>query len=129
MKMKKIIHSCFAFIILFYSGNYGIAQPPKLSAAFYYSSGIVVDSKGNAFVTGKNNKIIKITPQGKAELFAGDRSNHKDGKGKDAWFSGIGGIAIDAEDNMYVADRTDIRKITPDGIVTTIFGIQKPGSS
>jgi secreted PhoX family phosphatase len=126
--MKKMY--CFAFtcVVLLFAGNKGISQPPKLSAAFYYSSGIVVDSKGNVFVTGKNDKIIKITPQGKAELFAGNGSDHQDGKGKNAWFSGIGGIAIDSADNLYVADRTDVRKITPDGVVSTISGIQKSGS-
>jgi hypothetical protein len=30
---------------------------------------------------------------------------------------------------MYVADRTEVRKITPDGRVSTISGILRPGSS
>ena len=124
--MKKYFFFWLVFILFHFQLG---AQVPKLNNAFYYSSGIVVDSKGNAFVTGKNNRIIKISPEGKAELFAGDRTSHKDGKGKDASFTGIGGIAIDSEDNMYVADRTEVRKITPDGRVSTISGILRPGSS
>ncbi len=102
-----------------------LAQTPKLSNAFNFSSGIVVDSKGNVFVTGKNNKIIKISPQGKAELFAGGGRNNNDGKGKAAGFNNTSGIAIDGADNMYVTDGSLIRKITPDATVTTIFGINK----
>jgi sugar lactone lactonase YvrE len=97
------------------------AQLPKLNNAFYKSSGIVVDSKGNAFVTGGNHRIIKITPEGKAELFAGE-----------AGFSNTSGIAIDSSDNLYVADNTRIRKISPDGTVTTFAGndksLQKDGT-
>ncbi len=69
--MKKIFFYCFAFQFFLLSVIKLIAQPPKLNTAFYFCSGIVVDSKGNAFVTGKNNKIIKITPDGKASLFQG----------------------------------------------------------
>ena len=65
-------------------------QTPKLTGAFAASSGIAVDSKGNAFVTGQNNKVIKITAAGKAELFAGGGRNRKDGQAKEVRFSGPG---------------------------------------
>jgi sugar lactone lactonase YvrE len=86
-----------------------------------------MDSKGNAFVTGKNNKVIKITQFGKAALFAGGGRNYKDGTGNEAGFSGTKGIAIDAADNLYVADDSRIRKITPGGLVTTIAGTRVSG--
>jgi sugar lactone lactonase YvrE len=99
-----------------------IAQTKKLNNAFYFSSGIIVDSKGNAFVVGKNNKIIKISPEGKATHFAGSPSGFT-GNGTDGKFASLnGGITIDAEDNLYVTDRTNIRKITPDGKISTIAG-------
>jgi len=62
--MKKIFLFGLVFIIFILLGIKLYAQLPKLNNAFYYSSGIVVDSKGNAFVTGKNNRIIKITREG-----------------------------------------------------------------
>ena len=120
--MKKIFFYCLAIQFFILSAIKLIAQTPKLNTAFYFSSGIVVDSKGNAFVTGKNNKIIKITPYGNASLFAGGGRNNKDGIGKDAGFFNTEGIAIDSADNMYVADGSRIRKITPDGRVVTIAG-------
>jgi sugar lactone lactonase YvrE len=93
--------------------------------AFYYSTGIVCDSKGNLFVCGKNNKIIKITPEGKASDFAGHpRGNASllNGAGTMAKFLGTNGIAIDAAYNIYVADYNCVRKITPNGIVSTLAG-------
>jgi len=121
--MKNTISFCLVFLAFILSGINLHAQTPKLNTAFYYSSYIVIDSKGNAFVTGKNNKIIKITPDGKAQLFAGGGRNDKDGQGKEAAFSNTNGIAIDAENNLYITDNTRIRKITPDGMVSTIAGV------
>ena len=126
--MKKISPFWMVLLTLILSGVKLYAQNPKLNNAFSFSSGIVVDSKGNAFVTGRNNKVIKITAEGKAELFAGGGRNNKDGKGKEAGFNNTDGIAIDSLDNLYVTDNTIIRKITPDGIVSTISGIGKAES-
>lgn len=104
-----------------------IAQTPKLTGAFAASFGIVADSKGNLFVTGNNGKIIKVTAAGKAEFFAGGGRIGKDGKGKDAGFNNPEGIAIDDADNLYVADGSCIRKISPDAVVTTIAGSRIAG--
>ena len=123
--MKKIF-SCYLILLIFILPIVKLfAQTTKLNNAFNFSQGIVVDSKGNVFVTGKNNRIIKISAEGKAELFAGGGRNNKDGKGKDAGFYNTWGIAIDQADNLYVTDGTLVRKITPDGTVSTIAGIAK----
>lgn len=116
--MKKL----FSFVVLAVSFFTLKAQTPKLTGAFAASSDIVIDSKGNAFVTGNNNKIIKINPAGKAELFAGGGRNYKDGKGNAAGFYSTEGIAIDAQDNLYVADGSRIRKIDAAGNVITLAG-------
>lgn len=122
--MKKI----FSFVAIVLSFIQFInAQSAKLTGAFAASRGIVVDSKGNLFVTGQNNNIIKISPEGKAELFAGGGRNRKDGKGKEARFNNTNGITIDSSDNLYLADGTMIRKITADGSVTTIAGANISG--
>lgn len=122
--MKKI----FSFLVFALAFIQIInAQSTKLTGAFAASKGIAADSKGNLFVTGQNNKIIKISPEGKAELFAGGGRNGRDGKGKEAGFNDTEGIAIDSADNLYVADGTIIRKITADGSVTTIAGTKISG--
>jgi uncharacterized protein YjiK len=124
--MKKIL-----LIFFLLSSAYNLyAQSSKLNTAFYFSSGIAVDSKGNVFVAGKNNKIIKVTSDGRASHFAGSPfgfTGNEDGvKGK--FNSTSGGIAIDSSDNIYINDNTRIRKITPDGIISTIAGLLKAES-
>ena len=109
---------------------FAIVQAQPAVNAFYYASEIVIDSKGNLFVSGKNNKIIKITPDGHAYHFAGHPKGYtqcKDGKGAEAMFLGVEGLAIDLYDNIYVADYVAIRKVTPEGVVTTVSGNPNAG--
>jgi DNA-binding beta-propeller fold protein YncE len=60
-------------------------------------------------------------------LAGGISMGYKDGVGSSAEFSYPGGIAVDAEGNVYVADmgNSAVRKIRPDGTVTTLAG--QPG--
>ncbi len=131
--MKQILLFCLILIALVLAGVKSNTQTNsmselKLNNAFNHSTCIVIDSKGNAFVTGRNNKIIKINSRGKAEIFAGGGKNNKDGIGKEFSFSNIGGIAIDSLDNLYVTDNTGIRKVAPDGKVSSVAGTAIPES-
>jgi len=127
--MKNLVRFYLFVLLLFFDSRVS-AQTAKLNNAFYFSSGIAVDSKGNAFVTGKNNKIIKITPNGRASHFAGSKAgfNGTDDGINGKFASTSGGIAIDANDNLYIADNTRIRKITPEGVISTIVGLLKAAS-
>ena len=88
---------------------------------------VVVDSGGNVFVANHGDKtILKITPAGVASIFAGKpgASGSADGAGDEARFNSPRGIAVDAQNNVYVADEgnSNIRKITPAGVVSTLAG-------
>ena len=65
-------------------------------------------------------------PQAALSILAGDPTieGTMDGAGTAARFKWPQGIAIDADDNLYVADTGNfvIRKITPAGVVTTVAG-------
>ncbi len=104
-------------------------------ARFQSPTGVAVDRHGNVFVAdSSNNTIRKITPAGVVTTFAGQAgyfsadgtgSNGSiDGPGPAARFNGPRGLAIDANGILFVADTENhtIRKITPDGIVTTYAG-------
>jgi hypothetical protein len=97
------------------------------AARFNLPIGIAVDSKGNLYVADKENSTIrKVTPDGKVTTLAGLAGNAgtKDGSGSAARFSYPSGVAVDRTGNVYVADtgNNTIRKITPDGEVTTLVG-------
>jgi sugar lactone lactonase YvrE len=93
-------------------------------------SGMCFDSKNNLFVTDFNyGRIIKVTPAGVVSIFVGSDEGFADGDRKTAKFYQPNGIVSDKQDNLYVADYKNnrIRKITPDGIVTTLAGSSKRG--
>jgi sugar lactone lactonase YvrE len=85
-----------------------------------------VDSAGNIFVAdGDANSVRKVTPTGVVTTVAGSTAGAAlDGVGTAARFQSPAAIAIDAADNLYVADtgNSTIRRITPAGVVTTLAG-------
>ena len=86
-----------------------------------------MDAAGNLYVADTDNDAIrKITPAGVVTTLAGTAgsSGHSDGKGAAAQFLAPEGVAVDGAGNVYVADTENsvIRKITPDGMVTTLAG-------
>lgn len=101
------------------------AQNSRPFNAFYYPTGLVIDNKDNVYVCGMNHKIIKISPEGTATDFAGNPNSYvgyKDGKGPAAKFDSPKQMAIDADDMIYVTEPNAIRKVAPDGTVTTFAG-------
>ncbi|WP_374400682.1 T9SS type A sorting domain-containing protein [Flavobacterium sp.] len=109
------------------SGTQGNLNGTSTTARFSFPNGLVVDSSGNLFVTDRGNSLIrKITSDGVVTTFAGGASLTItiDGTGTAAGFTGIWGIAIDNNGNLYVSQNTNhvIRKITPAAVVTTFVG-------
>jgi sugar lactone lactonase YvrE len=109
------------------AGSLGSADGAGTAARFYYPLGIAIDTIGNLYVADTdNNTIRKIAPGGVVTTFAGlaGTFGSADGTGTAARFDYPEGIAIDAAGNFYVADTwySTIRKITPDGVVTTLAG-------
>jgi sugar lactone lactonase YvrE len=88
-------------------------------------TGIAVDSNGMVYVADTNNhRILKIdTSTGLTTTLAGSgASGYANGTGSSALFSYPSDVDVDSNGNVFVADSGNnrIRKITPNGVVTTV---------
>jgi sugar lactone lactonase YvrE len=113
------------------SGISGWADGTGAAARFTWPYGVAVDGSGNVYVAD-GTAIRKITPEGVVRTLAGGGANigSADGTGADASFTGPAGLVVDAGGNVYVADfyNNMIRKVTPEGVVTTLAGSTTAGS-
>jgi sugar lactone lactonase YvrE len=91
---------------------------------FLLLSTLVVGCSKNGSKPSQNSNNTDAPKTGTISVFAGNgQSGSEDGKGV-ASFSGSYGIVMDKNGNLFVSDynTTLIRKVTPDGTVTTLAG-------
>ncbi|HAN30864.1 MAG TPA: hypothetical protein DCQ06_04645 [Myxococcales bacterium] len=111
------------------------------SASFNGPRGLSIDDQDNLYVADTGNHLVrKITPAGVVTTVAGSNSpggfgqplqgGFAEGKGTAAKFNGLSAIAWSAG-TLYVADTANhrIRKVTPDGTVSTLAGSATEGKS
>jgi RHS repeat-associated protein len=107
-----------------YSGDGG----PATSAELSFPVDLAVDDQGNLFIDDRdNNRIRKVSPDGIITTVAGNGVAGFSGDGGPAAAAEINdpeGIALDSQGDLYIADVTNerIRRVSPDGIITTIAG-------
>jgi uncharacterized protein (TIGR03437 family) len=115
-----------------YSGD----SKPALSATFDTPVAIALNSAGTViyFSDETNNVVRKIGADGIITTVAGTGSPgySNDGQpGNTAQLNGPEGLALDSNGNLYIADRLNnrIRKVRPDGTITTFAGTGVAGAS
>ena len=111
----------------------GFGDGPALQARFNTPSGIAIDRDGNLFIADtSNNRIRKLSAdRTTVSTVAGSgAAGYRDGPAGDAEFDGPIGVAVDRSGNVYVADTYNdrIRRVSPEGEVTTVAGSGSPGS-
>jgi sugar lactone lactonase YvrE len=111
---------------------------PATAAALYFPEGLAIDEDGNLFIAeygdaqveGSGNRVRKVSPDGTITTCAGTG---------EAGFSGDGGkatearidrpiaLAVDTDGNLLISDWGNyrVRKVSPDGIITTVAGSDK----
>ncbi|MEO6924108.1 MAG: hypothetical protein ABI142_09800, partial [Bryocella sp.] len=110
------------------AGSNGATDATGSAARFFRPYGLAVDAVGSVYVADTYNSTIrKITSDGVVTTLAGTAGSigSTDGTGSAARFDLPGGVALDSNGNVYVADtyNSTIRKITPAGVTTTFAGL------
>lgn len=117
------------------AGVSGSANGVGSAARFSYPHGLAVADSGDSIVADQqNNTIRRVRADGTVTTIAGTAgaTGSADGVGATARFNVPTGVAIGPSGNIYVADAVNctIRKIAPDGTVTTLAGrAGAPGSA
>jgi sugar lactone lactonase YvrE len=88
--------------------------------------GVAVAKDGTVYVAdaGDSNRIRKISPDGTVTTLAGGKEGFADGVGSAASFNTPSAVALGPDGALFVADTGNnrIRKITPEGQVSTVAG-------
>ncbi|HEV7406778.1 MAG TPA: choice-of-anchor tandem repeat NxxGxxAF-containing protein [Chthoniobacteraceae bacterium] len=113
------------------AGGYGDADGPGSVARFHNPEAVATDALGNVYVADRDNHTIrKIAADGTVSTLAGSPGvqGTADGPGSTARFYNPAGVAVDGAGNVYVSDLGNrrIRKVTAQGVVTTLGAIEYP---
>jgi len=109
------------------SASIGSTDAVGTLARFFSPVSMAIDTSRNLYVADAANHVIrKMTPAGTISTLAGvvGYPGSADGPGSSAQFNSPQGVAVDGSGNVYVSDtgNSTIRKIAPDGTVSTLAG-------
>jgi uncharacterized protein (TIGR03437 family) len=117
------------------SGVYGFGGDGlnAVDAWMALPTALVLDSAGNViFSDTQNNRVRKVTPDGKIFGVAGTGQPDSNGDGHAATDAAIynpEGLAFDSRGNLYIVETFGhkVRKVAPDGTISTFAGTGAPG--
>jgi uncharacterized protein (TIGR03437 family) len=101
---------------------------PASGASLDTPTALAFDSAGNLYIADTlNNRIREVTTDGNINTIVGIGNAADFGDGGAAINASLNsptGVALDGAGNLYIADSAShrIRKVTPDGTITTIAG-------
>jgi hypothetical protein len=114
-----------------FSGDGASAKSARLNGP----QGLAVDAKGNLFIADLfNGRVRKVSPDGIINTVVGNGTIGSRGDGGSALLAQLDspyGLALDDRDNLYVTEvgGKRVRRITPDGVISTIAGNGELGST
>ena len=102
---------------------------PALQAPLGNISGLAIDRNGNILATDPSNRIaVRVDGTGTLHVLAGNGIGGFSGDGGPATSASLSffpppfAIAVTAAGNIFISDNFHVRKVTPDGIISTVAG-------
>jgi len=113
-----------------FSGDGG----PAVQAQLSFPEDVMIDRNGNLYVADAGHRIRKITSAGIISTYAGTGTAGYSGDGGPALAAELNqplGVTVDAQGNLFISDGLNyrVRKVSPDGIISTIAGNGTSGHS
>ena len=106
-----------------------LAPVPTLSTLFAPGLALAADAQGRVYVVSargvqrvENGSLVTLAGDPHPNLLFGGAEGTADGPGTQARFTSAASVAVDAAGNLYIGDAEVIRRVTPEGFVTTVAG-------
>jgi sugar lactone lactonase YvrE/Tol biopolymer transport system component len=106
---------------------------PATAAQIYFPVGLTFDAQGDLYIAeADGNRVRKVTPAGIISTVAGNGTAGYGGDNGPATAAALNypsGVAVDAAGNLYVVEARNnrVRKVSPDGTITTAVGTGTSG--
>lgn len=113
------------YVIATYAGTPTRTPAPAASVPIGTPTGIAADGAGNVYFTNSTGSAFKVAPNGTLTRIAGNGRSGYSGDGglaTQAQLFSARGLAIDGVGNLFINDQGRVRRVSPDGIITTVAG-------
>ena len=102
------------------SGGFSGDGGPATKAQLYSPSGVAVDLAGVLYIADTtNNRVRKVGPDGTITTVAGGGTGGDGGPATSAGLRYVYDVAVDAVGNLYIREWFAIRKVNPQGTIST----------
>lgn len=114
-----------------FSGDGGLATNAALNSR--YGMGIATGRDGSLYIADSANyRVRRVNPDGIITTFAGNGTRGYSGDGGPATNAELAAptsVAIGLDGSVYICDLFRVRRVSPDGIITTVAGNGNSGFS
>jgi RHS repeat-associated protein len=101
-------------------------EGPAVQAKLSYPFGVAATADGSLYIADGTSQVYRVDTDGQLTRVAGDRSAVSSGDGGPAILAQIfpSGIAVGKDGSLYIVegDAHRVRRVRPDGIITTVAG-------
>ncbi len=132
-RVRKVSNSTITTLAGAGAAGFAGDNGPAANAQLHSPAGVAVDPAGNVYIADSGNNRVRKVSNGVITTVAGNGTPGFSGDGGSAVNSQLSdptGVAVDSNENLYIADYANnrIREVSA-GVITTVAGNGTPGLS